>query len=93
MQRSTKDAAGGADFNDLTGVDHRNPIGQVTDDTEVVGDEQDAGANALAQLVKEIEDLGLDGNVERRGGFVGNKQFRMRRYRHGNHDALLHAAG
>ena len=44
------------------------------------------------QLAQQVEDLRLNGHVERRGRLVGDQQLRLRRERHGDHHALAHAA-
>ena len=44
------------------------------------------------QLVEQLQDLGLDGHVERGGRLVGDQELRIARQRHGDHDALPHAA-
>ena len=40
------------------------------------------------QVADEVEDLLLDGHIQRRGGFVGNQQVGPAGQRHGNGDAL-----
>ena len=45
------------------------------------------------QLPQQVEDLCLDRRIERRGGFVGDQDLRIAGQRHGDHGALLHAAG
>ncbi len=40
-----------------------------------MADEDDGEAQAVLQLLEEIEDLRLDRHVERRGRFVGDQQF------------------
>ncbi|MEI2612901.1 MAG: hypothetical protein V9G20_30025 [Candidatus Promineifilaceae bacterium] len=44
------------------------------------------------QLHQQIEDLLLDGHVERRGRLVGDQQLRVAGDRHGDHHALALAA-
>ncbi len=41
----------------------------------------------------ELQDLGLDRHVERGGRLVGDEELRVAGERHGDHDALAHAAG
>ena len=43
--------------------------------------------------LQQIQNLRLNRHVERGGRLVGHEQFRFARQRHGNHHALLHAAG
>ena len=45
------------------------------------------------RLVDEVEDLGLDGDVEGGGGLVGDEQLRLAGQRHGDHHPLAQAAG
>ncbi len=42
---------------------------------------------------EKVEDLRLDGDVERGRRLVGDEQLRIAGDRHGDHDALVHAAG
>ena len=80
-------------LHDLAGVHHGDLVGAAGDDAEVVGDE-DHRHVAVALLVGEqVEDLGLDGDVERGGGLVGEEQLRAAGQRDGDRDALAHAAG
>jgi hypothetical protein len=46
----------------------------------------------LLQLDHQVEDLRLDGDVERRGRLVGDQHLGIAGQRHGDHDALAHAA-
>ena len=63
------------------------------DDAEVVGDEDDAGVVLRLHLAHDVDDLRLDGHVERRRGLVGDQDVRVAADRHGDHRALAHAAG
>ena len=45
------------------------------------------------QALQQIQNLRLDGDVERRGRFIGNQHLRPPGQRHGDHGALFHAAG
>ena len=46
----------------------------------------------VLQLAHQVEDLRLDGDVERRRRLVGDQHLGIARQRHGDHDALAHAA-
>ena len=48
---------------------------------------------SLLQRHQQVQDLRLDGDVERGGRLVGDQQLRIAGDRHGDHDALAHAAG
>ena len=57
-----------------------------------MGDEDDAHPELLAAAGEQIEDLGLDGHVERGGRLVGDEQLGLAGERHGDHHPLAHAA-
>ena len=75
------------------GVEDQDPVGEPGDDAEVVGDEQDRGAGAVADPVEDVEHLGLEGDVERGGRLVGDEQRGVVGERHGEHRPLAHPAG
>ena len=56
-------------------------------------DQDDRRARFLAEHAHQVEDLRLDGDVERSGRLVGDKKIRLAGERHRDHDALAHAAG
>ena len=76
----------------LAGVHHGDLVGELGDEGEVVGDEEHGQALLFAQLVEELDDLGLDRHVEGGGRLVGDEQARLAAQRHGDHDPLAHAA-
>ena len=47
----------------------------------------------LREIGEQLEDLRLDGDVERGGGLVGDDERGVHDERHGDDDALAHAAG
>jgi hypothetical protein len=68
-------------------------IGDIGDHAHVMGDQHDAGAALGDQLFHQVEDLRLDGHVQRRGRLVGDQDVGPADQRDGDHDALAHAAG
>ena len=80
-------------LDDPAGIHHQHLVGDLGDDAEIMGDDQDRHAEPLLQVAQQVEDLGLDGDVERRGRLVGDQQRRLAGQRHGDHHALAHAAG
>ncbi len=68
-------------------------VGHLGDHAHVVRDEDDRGAQVLLQFADRIQDLRLDGHIQRRRRLVGNQQARPARQRHRDHHALAHAAG
>ena len=64
------------------GVHHVDPVGPPGDHAHVVGDRQHRHPEALLEPVQQAEDLGLDGDVERGGGLVGQQHLRLAGERH-----------
>ena len=93
MRGVGEDAGGGAGLDDLAGLHHGDAVGDAADDAEVVGDEEHAHALGLLHLGEEVEDAGLDGDVERGGGLVGDQDVGAVGERHGDHHPLALAAG
>ena len=87
------DLVGGAGLDDLAAVHHHDAVGGLGDDAEVVGDEDEAEAHLDLELLEELQDLGLDRDVEGGGGLVGDDDVGLHRQRHGDHHALALAAG
>ena len=58
-----------------------------------MSDQQDGGAALRAEALEFVEDPGLDGDVERGGGFVGDEELGVERGGDGDHDPLAHTAG
>ena len=80
-------------FHDRPGVHHLHVIGRVRDDAEVVGDEDDRGAELFLQGLDDRQDLRLHGDIERGRRLVGDQQLGVERHRHRDHGPLPHAAG
>ena len=74
------------------GEHHDDPVGDLGDHGHVVGDEQDRHPDLLLQELDQVEDLGLDRDVEGGRGLVGDQQRRAAGERHRDHRALAHAA-
>ncbi len=58
-----------------------------------MGDQDQAHAGFVLQLLQQTHDLGLHRHVQGSGRFIGDQDHRIERDRHGDHDALAHAAG
>jgi hypothetical protein len=77
-------------LDDLAGVHDRHPVAHLGDDTEVVGDEDHGRVRLALEGAHEIQDLRLDGDVQRSGRLVGDEELRLEGQRHRDHDALRH---
>ncbi len=65
-------------LDDLAGIHHHHPVGHLGDDAEVVGDQHHRQvAVPVAGSPAAVEDLRLDGDVERGGRLVGDQQLRI----------------
>ena len=60
-------------FHDLPEVHDRNSIGNLGDDSKIVGNEHDSHPEVLLQAAHEVQDLSLDRHVERRRRFIGDQ--------------------
>ena len=60
-------------LDDASGIHDGHVVGAFGHDAEVVRDEKDAHPRVPLQGPQEIEDLGLDGHIERSGGLVGDE--------------------
>ena len=87
--RSAEDGLGVADLHDPSEVHDRDPVGQVAHDAQIVRDEQVARLALGLELRQEVEDRGLDGDVERARGLVGDDDARIAGERPGDRHALL----
>ena len=88
-----EDFVEGGVLDDLARVHHEHPVGDLGDHAEVVGDDDDGEVALAIEPVDQLQDLGLDRHVERRGRLVGDQHVGFERQRHGDHDALPHTAG
>ncbi len=78
---------------DLTAVvQQRHPVRHLGHHAHVMGDQHDGGAELDPELAHQLQDLLLHRDVECRRGFVGDKDLGAAGQRHGDHDALAHAA-
>ena len=80
-------------LHNLAGVHDDDAAAHLGNDAQVVGNQQDAHAFLLLDLLHQVQNLRLDGDVQRSGRFVRNQQFRVTAHRHGDHDTLAHTAG
>ena len=70
MGRRLTQGRAGRHLNDLAGVHDGDPIGRFEQQGEVVRDEHDGDAHAVADLQHLVDDLSLRDDIERGGGLV-----------------------
>ena len=80
-------------LHDVAEVHDRDAVRDLPDDREVVGHEQVGDAEVLLEVAQQVQDLGLDRDVERRDGLVADDELRPQRDRARDADALALAAG
>src|SRR5439155_17320805 len=79
-------------LDDVARVHDVNAVAQPGHDAEIVGDHDDGHVQIVAQSIQEIEDLGLNSDIERGRGLIADDELGLARERHSNHHALAHAA-
>ncbi len=61
-------------LDDLAGVHHADVGAHLGDHPQVVGDQEDRHPQPCLEVAHQVQDLGLDGDVERGRGLVGDQQ-------------------
>ena len=87
-----KDFSHRARFDDASLLHHADIVGELTNDAEIMGDEEKRHAHALLLLLEQLQYLRLHRHIERGCRLIGNEQFRAVRQSHCNHHALTLAA-
>lgn len=67
----------GCQLHDTPEVHHRDAVAHMADHAEVMGDENVGQAVLLLEPDEKVDDLGLDGYVQRGNGFIGHDELRM----------------
>jgi len=75
-------------LNDAAQVHHGNPVRYMMNDIEVMGDKKIGQPEIFFQIAKQIQNLRLDGSIERGNRLVRDDQLRLQRQRPGDSDAL-----
>ena len=88
MLRVRKNSLGGARFNDPAEVHHRNPVREITNHAQVVGNEQVGDAQFLLQISEQVQNLRLDRDIEGRNRLVADDESRLYRQGPGDTDPL-----
>jgi hypothetical protein len=93
LPRRCEKLCGGCLLDGVAIQHHDRAIRDLGHHTHVMGDEGDRHALLVLQQFDQLEDFGLDRNVERGRRFVRDQQLRLAGERHRDHHALAHAAG
>ena len=81
------------DLHDLAQIHDGHTVRDVLDHGKIVGHEQVGQAHLLLQADQHVDDLCLNGNVQRRDGLVHHEELGLHGQGTGNADALALAAG
>ena len=77
----------------LPGIHHQHMIADLGDNPEIMRDEDHRRAGIPPKVAQKIENLRLNGHVERGCRLIRDDQRGITGERHGDHCALAHAAG
>ena len=80
-------------LHDLACIHHHDSLRVFGDHAHRMRDEQHGHCVLFLQAGEQLEDLGLDGYVQCGGWLIRDEEFGIAGKRHGDHDALAHAAG
>ena len=89
--RRVKKCGGWGPLHQSTGVHHRDVIGQLDEQRQVMSDEEGGESKPVTQSHQLLEDLALGDHVERGGRLVEDHDLRLQGERHGDHRPLPHA--
>src|SRR5262249_22542214 len=79
-------------LNDFAGIHNVDPIGVAGHDTQVVRNDNQGDTVLHAEMLHQLQDLGLNGHVQGRGRLVGYDQLGVAAQRHSYHQPLQHTA-
>ena len=80
-------------FHNYTRIHHIDPIAQLANHSQIVGNKNQRKSEFLLQTRDQLKNLCLRGNIQRCGRFVTDHQLGVSRQRHCNHNTLVHSAG
>ena len=82
----------GSGFHDAAKIHYRHPVADMLHDTQVVGNKKIGQPVALLQILQQVDDLGLDGDIQSRDRLVTDNQGGLHTQGPGNANALTLAA-
>ena len=92
MRRPFEDFAPVARLDNTAEIHDGDPVAHVLDNAEVVADHNVGKAESFLQFQEQVDDLGTDGDIQRRYGFVADDNFGIEDQRASDADALTLAA-
>src|SRR5262249_19720625 len=88
VPRALEETRGRTSLDDLTFLHHADAIGDFAHNGKVVSDQQQRHRKLGLQLFEQLEDLGLNSDIEGRRRLVGDQQVGLVGQRHSYHYAL-----
>ena len=88
MTRTIVEVFSRGDLHCRAQIHDENTMADMTDDGEIVGDENQREPEVLLQIHEQVDDLRLNGHVECTDGLVADDEFRFEHQRPGDTDAL-----
>ena len=79
-------------LDDLPSPHDGHVIGQMSHHGQIVGNQNQRQRKAFLEVLQEVQDLGLDGQIQSRNRLIENQQFRLHRESPGDPEALPLAA-
>ena len=93
MFRVVKQIVGPRALHDPACIHDHDPIAKAGDNAKIMADQYHRHPQLTLHLLNQLQNLRLNGHVQRRGRFVGNKKVRLGDEGHCDHDPLPHASG
>ena len=93
MQGFSIDGVAVGQLHQVAQIHHRNTVGNILHDVQVVGDEHIGQVQLLLQILQQIDDLALNGNVQSGDGLIAHNKLRLNGQSAGNADTLTLTAG
>ena len=81
-----------AALDDLSGIHDVHAVRVAGHDAQVVRDDDEGDAHAFGEVFHQLENLGLDGDVQSCRRFIGNDELGLAAKRHRDHHPLAHPA-
>ena len=92
MQGPAKEFLSMGHLHNLPEIHDSDPVADMFDDPKIMRDKEIGESELIPQIHQEIEDLGLNGNIQGRDRFIRYNQFRMEGDGPGNADPLALSA-
>ena len=92
MPRAVEHRVGRALLGDARGIHDDDAVGIAGNHAEIVGNDDERDVELARQILHQLENLRLDGDVERGGGLVGDDQLGIAGKPDRDHHTLPHAA-